>query len=60
MKKTLTFIQTFAGQLDIRPEDVVIVISTSGRNPVPIDVAIHCKRIRCLRGFYPVSLLQCV
>jgi uncharacterized phosphosugar-binding protein len=25
--------------VDIRPEDVVIVASTSGRNPVPIDVA---------------------
>ncbi|WP_421383570.1 SIS domain-containing protein [Bacillus salacetis] len=26
-------------KVDIRPEDVVIVVSTSGRNPVPIDVA---------------------
>ncbi|HJF32418.1 MAG TPA: SIS domain-containing protein [Sporosarcina psychrophila] len=44
--------QTFANQLDIRPEDTVIVISTSGRNTVPIDVAYIAKEC----GAYVVSL----
>ncbi|GGE15854.1 hypothetical protein GCM10011571_16840 [Marinithermofilum abyssi] len=30
-------------QQDIRPEDTVIVVSTSGRNPVPIDVALMAQ-----------------
>ncbi|WP_223593893.1 SIS domain-containing protein [Neobacillus bataviensis] len=29
----------FLKEQDIRPEDVVFVLSTSGRNPVPVDVA---------------------
>lgn len=29
----------FMSEQDIRKEDVVVVISTSGRNPVPVDVA---------------------
>ncbi|WP_077624747.1 SIS domain-containing protein [Sediminibacillus massiliensis] len=31
---------TFMRKQDIRPEDTVIVVSTSGRNPVPIDAAL--------------------
>lgn len=34
---------TFMEQQDIKPNDVVIVISTSGVNPVPIDVALLAK-----------------
>ena len=33
------FAQTFIKDYDIRPNDIVIVASTSGVNPVPIDVA---------------------
>lgn len=33
----------FMSSQDIRPNDVVFVISTSGRNPVPIDVALEAK-----------------
>ncbi|MBO0587123.1 SIS domain-containing protein [Sporosarcina sp. E16_8] len=51
-EKDPEFTQTFAGQLDIRPEDVIIIISTSGRNVVPIDVANIAKE----SGAYVVSL----
>jgi uncharacterized phosphosugar-binding protein len=33
----------FMNEQDIQPNDVFIVISTSGRNPVPIDVAQYAK-----------------
>ncbi|GKW47081.1 SIS domain-containing protein [Planococcus sp. NCCP-2050] len=33
------FADTFLEDQDFRPEDVVFVLSTSGRNPVPVDVA---------------------
>lgn len=51
-EKDPDFIHRFAGQLDIRPEDTVIIISTSGRNPVPIDVAMKAKE----RGAYTDSI----
>ena len=51
-EKDPEFIHTFENQLDIRPEDTVIVISTSGRNPVPIDVALRAKE----SGAYTVSI----
>ena len=35
---------TFMKEEDIRPTDVVIVVSTSGKNPVPIDVALYAKQ----------------
>jgi len=51
-EKDPEFTQTFAGQLDIHPEDVIIIISTSGRNVVPIDIAHIAKE----SGAYVVSL----
>ena len=51
-EKDSTFSSTFLSTLDIRPEDIVIVISTSGRNPVPIDVAQFAKK----QGAYTVSI----
>lgn len=33
------YAKTFMNAEDIRPGDIMIVLSTSGRNPVPIDVA---------------------
>lgn len=33
------FADTFLEDQDFRPEDIVFVLSTSGRNPVPVDVA---------------------
>ena len=32
-------------ELDIRKEDVVVLISNSGRNPLPIELAIHCHNV---------------
>ena len=51
-EKDPEFSKTFLSALDIRPEDSVIVISTSGRNPVPIDVANYATS----RGAYTVSI----
>jgi len=38
------YAQTFMNEQDIREGDVMFVISTSGRNPVPVDVAHIAKR----------------
>ncbi|UCZ53637.1 SIS domain-containing protein [Bacillus shivajii] len=38
------YAEQFISKADIRPEDIVFVISTSGRNPVPIDVALYAKK----------------
>ncbi|MCD5325881.1 MULTISPECIES: sugar isomerase domain-containing protein [Pontibacillus] len=46
------FGDTFIKDLDIREEDVVIVISTSGRNPVPIEVTLEANR----RGAFTIGL----
>ncbi|GLI50701.1 hypothetical protein TSYNTROOL_07870 [Tepidanaerobacter syntrophicus] len=37
------YAQTFMESVDIRPGEIVFVISTSGRNGVPIDVALLAK-----------------
>ncbi|HZH62576.1 MAG TPA: SIS domain-containing protein [Metabacillus sp.] len=37
------YAEGFMNDQDIQPQDLVIVISTSGINPVPIDVALHAK-----------------
>ncbi|KIL49531.1 SIS domain-containing protein [Jeotgalibacillus soli] len=42
-EKDPDFSSSFLHSLDIRKEDAVIVISTSGRNPVPIDVALAAR-----------------
>lgn len=39
-------------QQDLRPGEVMVVISTSGRNPVPVDVALEARR----RGLKVVAL----
>jgi uncharacterized phosphosugar-binding protein len=39
-------------QQDLRPGEVIIVISTSGRNPVPVEVALEARR----RGLTVVAL----
>lgn len=43
LEKRNGYAKEFIQNEDIRADDVVIVISTSGRNPVPIDVAICAK-----------------
>lgn len=37
------YAEAFMKDQDIRPNDVVFVLSTSGRNPVPVDVALYAK-----------------
>lgn len=44
--------QNFINHEDIRPEDVFFVLSTSGRNPVPIDVALAAKE----KGAYTIAI----
>ncbi|PJW13796.1 sugar isomerase domain-containing protein [Geobacillus thermoleovorans] len=46
------FAQNFIDHEDIRPEDVFFVLSTSGRNPVPIDVALTAKE----KGTYTIAI----
>ncbi|WP_281975825.1 SIS domain-containing protein [Halobacillus litoralis] len=42
-ERTAGFVYPYLAKEDIREEDVVIVLSTSGRNPAPIDVALYGK-----------------
>lgn len=51
-EKDVDYIHTFEGDMTIRSEDTVIIISTSGRNPVPIDVANKAKEC----GAYTLSI----
>lgn len=37
------YAETFMDEQDIREGEIIIVISTSGRNPVPVDVALIAK-----------------
>lgn len=39
LEKKNDFAMPFMSKVTIKPEDIVLVASTSGRNPVPIDVA---------------------
>ncbi len=51
-EKDPDFSKTFLTSLDIRSEDAVIIISNSGRNPVPIDMAEYANA----QGAYTVSI----
>lgn len=46
------YAQQFFKDQEIRSEDVVVVLSTSGRNPVPVDVALESKR----RGAFVIGI----
>ena len=37
--------EKFCTKWDVKKEDVVVLISNSGRNPLPIEFAIHCKKV---------------
>lgn len=41
LEKTNNYAASFISEYDITSRDLVIVISTSGRNPVPVDVALY-------------------
>ncbi|MDY0409273.1 SIS domain-containing protein [Virgibacillus soli] len=46
------YAKNFMEEQDIRKDDVFIVISTSGRNPVPVDVAHFAKK----KGAYVIGI----
>jgi uncharacterized phosphosugar-binding protein len=52
LERAKGFAGEFMNAQDIQPHDVVIVLSTSGKNPVPIEVALHAKKC----GAYVVSI----
>jgi uncharacterized phosphosugar-binding protein len=52
LERAKGYASEFMDAQDIQPHDVVIVLSTSGKNPVPIDVALHAKE----KGAYVVSI----
>lgn len=43
LEREMDYAKQFMKDQDIRENDIMIVISTSGRNPVPIDVALIAK-----------------
>ena len=52
LEKLDDYVLPFMKEQDIQPNDIVIVISTSGINPVPIDVAIQAKE----KGAFVIGL----
>ncbi|PFG15408.1 SIS domain-containing protein [Bacillus sp. es.036] len=52
LERTNDLAKEFMAHQDIQRGDVVIVVSTSGRNPVPIDVALLSKE----RGAYVIGV----
>ncbi|WP_080843871.1 SIS domain-containing protein [Cytobacillus gottheilii] len=46
------YIEPILKEYEIQQDDIVFVISTSGRNPVPVDVAMEAKK----RGAYVIAL----
>ncbi|MGA9289578.1 MAG: SIS domain-containing protein [Anaerobacillus sp.] len=52
LERTNDLAEGFMANQDIQKGDVVIVVSTSGRNPVPVDVALLSKE----RGAYVIGL----
>jgi uncharacterized phosphosugar-binding protein len=56
LEKENDFAKQFMTNVEIRPQDVVIVASTSGRNPVPIDVAEFAKT----KGAFVISITSYV
>ncbi|MFD2923267.1 SIS domain-containing protein [Halobacillus naozhouensis] len=53
-EKTVDYVHDSLANEDIREGDILIVISTSGRNPAPIDVAMFGQE----RGAYVIGLMS--
>ncbi|RKQ32522.1 SIS domain-containing protein [Oceanobacillus halophilus] len=56
LEKKADYAKTFMDEQDIKKGDIMIVISTSGRNPVPIDAALIAKE----KGAFVLSLSSIV
>lgn len=52
LEQTNDYAEGFMEHVNIRRDDVVVVVSTSGRNPVPIDVAEIASR----KGAYTIAI----
>lgn len=52
-EKDLSKIETYWSQIDLHSNDVIVVISTSGRNAIPVEIALRAKN----KGI-PVIALQ--
>jgi uncharacterized phosphosugar-binding protein len=52
LERVNDYAEGFMTDQDIQPGDVIFVISTSGRNPVPVDVALAAKE----KGAYVVGI----
>jgi uncharacterized phosphosugar-binding protein len=52
LEKASGYAEKFMDEQELRVNDVVIVLSTSGKNPVPIDVALYAKE----KGAYVASI----
>ncbi|MBA4601452.1 SIS domain-containing protein [Thermoactinomyces mirandus] len=46
------YAKSFMENQNITPDDTVVVLSTSGRNPVPVDVALYAKE----KGAYVIGI----
>lgn len=45
-EKDISNIEAYWSQIDLQPQDVLIVISTSGRNAVPIEIAHRARQMQ--------------
>ncbi|WP_035438467.1 SIS domain-containing protein [Atopobium sp. oral taxon 810] len=45
LEKRIGYANSFINDVNITSQDTLIVVSTSGRNPVPIDVALRGKKV---------------
>ncbi|WP_082233241.1 sugar isomerase domain-containing protein [Halobacillus massiliensis] len=53
-EKTSHYVENYLEDVDLRKEDTLIIISTSGRNPAPIDTALWGKK----KGAYVLGILS--
>lgn len=47
-------VAAYARRCDMRPGEVIIVVSTSGRNPLPIEIAMEAKT----RGLFTIAIVS--
>ncbi len=52
LERKMNYAEKFTDKIDIRKNDICFVLSTSGRNPVPVDVASYMRS----KGAYVIGL----